>query len=112
MGGCCSSRNLKIVMVGLDASGKSRIMFNLTQEKYLLRQTIGFNVETVQHRGRDLDIFQVSGAPKVWPLWRHYYDGVHALIFVVDGNDRDRLGTAFSTQKMHLIVSGFVRSQR
>jgi hypothetical protein len=27
------------------------------------------------------------------PLWRHYYKNMNALIFVVDSNDRERLGT-------------------
>ncbi|CAK5267257.1 unnamed protein product, partial [Mycena citricolor] len=28
------------------------------------------------------------------PLWRHYYQNTQALVFVVDSNDRERVGIA------------------
>lgn len=31
---------------------------------------------------------------QIRPLWRHYYAGTQALIFVVDSNDRDRIEEA------------------
>ena len=33
----------------------------------------------------------MGGQDKIRPLWRHYYAGTQALIFVVDSNDRDRI---------------------
>ena len=36
----------------------------------------------------------VGGQDKIRPLWRHYYAGTQALIFVVDSNDRDRIDEA------------------
>lgn len=32
----------------------------------------------------------VGGQDKIRPLWRHYYTGTQALIFVLDAADRDR----------------------
>lgn len=34
---------------------------------------------------------QVGGCDKIRPLWRHYFQNTHALIFFVDSNDRDRI---------------------
>ena len=31
---------------------------------------------------------------QIRPLWRHYFQNKHGLIFVVDSNDRDRIGEA------------------
>merc|ERR1719281_1022306 len=31
---------------------------------------------------------------KIRPLWRHYFQNTQGLIFVVDSNDRDRVGEA------------------
>ena len=32
--------------------------------------------------------------PQIRPLWRHYFQNTQGLIFVVDSNDRDRVGEA------------------
>ncbi len=31
---------------------------------------------------------------KIRPLWRHYFQNTEGLIFVVDSNDRERIGEA------------------
>lgn len=31
---------------------------------------------------------------QIRPLWRHYFQNTQGLIFVVDSNDRDRIGEA------------------
>ena len=33
-------------------------------------------------------------AAQIRPLWRHYFQNTQDLIFVVDSNDRDRIGEA------------------
>lgn len=33
-------------------------------------------------------------AAQIRPLWRHYFQNTQGLIFVVDSNDRDRIGEA------------------
>lgn len=35
-----------------------------------------------------------SHASQIRPLWRHYFQNTQGLIFVVDSNDRDRVGEA------------------
>ncbi len=41
-----------------------------------------------------LTIFSVSYPHQIRPLWRHYFQNTQGLIFVVDSNDRDRIGEA------------------
>jgi hypothetical protein len=36
----------------------------------------------------------VCGVVQIRPLWRHYFQNTQGLIFVVDSNDRDRIGEA------------------
>jgi ADP-ribosylation factor protein 6 len=45
----------------------------------------------------------VGGQDKIRPLWRHYYAGTQALIFVVDSSDRDRIEEA--RQEMMRIIN-------
>lgn len=45
----------------------------------------------------------MGGQDKIRPLWRHYYAGTQALIFVIDSNDRDRIEEA--KQELIRIIS-------
>ena len=45
--------------------------------------TVGFNVETVTFKKVKFNVWDVGGQDKIRPLWRHYYAGTQALIFVV-----------------------------
>ncbi|NCO52969.1 MAG: hypothetical protein GW875_12850, partial [Deltaproteobacteria bacterium] len=56
--------------------------------------TIGFNVEQVEYRNISFTVWDVGGQDKLRMLWRHYYNGVDGLIFVVDSNDHQRVGLA------------------
>ncbi|KAE8283394.1 ADP-ribosylation factor 1 [Larimichthys crocea] len=56
--------------------------------------TIGFNVETVEYKNISFTVWDVGGQDKIRPLWRHYFQNTQGLIFVVDSNDRERVGEA------------------
>merc|ERR1712152_36937 len=53
--------------------------------------TIGFNVETVEYKNIEFTVWDIGGQHMIRPLWRHYYHGTEAVIFVVDSNDRERI---------------------
>ena len=42
------------------------------------------------------------GQDRMRPLWRHYFDGTDALIFVVDSNDHERIADARDELNMML----------
>ena len=56
--------------------------------------TIGFNVETVEYKNISFTVWDVGGQDKIRPLWRHYFQNTQGLIFVIDSNDRERIGEA------------------
>lgn len=56
--------------------------------------TIGFNVEKVQYKNVIFTVWDVGGQEKLRPLWRHYFNSTDGLIFVVDCQDRERVGKA------------------
>jgi small GTP-binding protein len=39
-------------------------------------------------------VWDIGGQERIRALWRHYYQGTNAIIFVVDSNDTDRLTEA------------------
>merc|ERR1711877_75099 len=88
-------KEMRILMVGLDAAGKTTILYKLKLGEVVTTiPTIGFNVETVEYKNLSFTVWDVGGQDKIRPLWRHYYQGTNGLIYVVDSNDRDRVEDA------------------
>merc|ERR1712174_192300 len=80
-------RDCRILMVGLDAAGKTTILYKLKLGEIVTTiPTIGFNVETVEYKNISFTVWDVGGQDKIRPLWRHYYQNTQGLIFVVDSN--------------------------
>ncbi|KAL2167244.1 hypothetical protein VTG60DRAFT_1568 [Thermothelomyces hinnuleus] len=88
-------KEMRILMVGLDAAGKTTILYKLKLGEVVTTiPTIGFNVETVEYRNIQFTVWDVGGQDKIRPLWRHYFQNTQGIIFVVDSNDRDRVPEA------------------
>jgi len=88
-------REARILMVGLDAAGKTTILYKLKLGEVVTTiPTIGFNVETVEYKKVSFTVWDVGGQDKIRPLWRHYFQNTQGLIFVVDSNDRERVSEA------------------
>ena len=88
-------KDVRILMVGLDAAGKTTILYQLKMgETVKTIPTLGFNVETIKHKNFNFTIWDVGGQDKIRVLWKHYYQNTDGLIFVVDSNDQDRIEDA------------------
>ncbi|KAG5495966.1 hypothetical protein JIQ42_02846 [Leishmania sp. Namibia] len=88
-------KEVRIVMVGLDAAGKTTIIYKLKLgEVVTTTPTIGFNVETVEYKNLKFTMWDVGGQQKLRSLWHYYYQGSNGVIFVVDSNDPERMPLA------------------
>ncbi|KAI6176295.1 ADP-ribosylation factor 6 [Aphelenchoides bicaudatus] len=84
-------KEIRILMLGLDASGKTSILYRLKLSQSIKSiPTVGVRFLNCQY--------------KIRPLWRHYFTGTQALIFVVDAADRDRIDEART--ELHRIING------
>ncbi|KAH9742271.1 ADP-ribosylation factor A1B [Citrus sinensis] len=85
-----AKKEMRILMVGLDAAGKTTILYKLK---------LGEIVTTIPTIGQFLTprslfyllILSIWRRFSIRPLWRHYFQNTQGLIFVVDSNDRDRV---------------------
>ncbi|XP_057300954.1 ADP-ribosylation factor 1-like 2 [Hydractinia symbiolongicarpus] len=86
----------RILMVGLDAAGKTTILyyFKLSGELVHTLPTIGFNVETVKYKNLTFTVWDIGGQDRIRALWRLYYQETEGIIFVVDSHDRERVDEA------------------
>ncbi|KAK6455798.1 putative ADP-ribosylation factor [Scheffersomyces xylosifermentans] len=86
------NREMRILMLGLDNAGKTTILYKLKLGKTSKTvPTVGFNVETVKHKNISFAVWDCGGQERIRPLWRHYFTGTNALIYVVDSSDLKRL---------------------
>jgi ADP-ribosylation factor related protein 1 len=93
-------RPLTILIVGLDASGKTVLMEAIKQsykttsviipvEK--IKPTIGVNCATMTLNSTHLTLYDAAGSILSRPLWSHYYSDCDGIIYVVDRSDVARL---------------------
>ncbi|KDP47141.1 hypothetical protein JCGZ_22137 [Jatropha curcas] len=98
-----SKSKVRILMLGLDSSGKTTILYKLKLGEIVTTiPTIGFNVETVEYKNISFSVWDVGGQQKIRPLWRHYFQNVEGLVFVVDSDDRERIAEA--RNELHRIL--------
>jgi ADP-ribosylation factor protein 1 len=64
--------------------------------------TIGLDIEQVVCSNMSITCWDVGGGNSIRPLWRHYYPGITALIFVVDCSDRERVES--SREQLQLLL--------
>jgi len=97
------NKEMRVLMLGLDSAGKTTILYKLKLGQNVSTiPTVGFNVETVTYKKVKFNVWDVGGQDKIRPLWRHYFAGTQALIFVVDSSDRERIEEA-RTELMRII---------
>ena len=99
-----STTPVRLLMVGLDAAGKTTILYKMKMNETVNTiPTIGFNVETLQYKNIEFNCWDVGGQDKLRPLWQHYFTNTQGLIYVVDSNDEDRI--AESAEHFHKVLS-------
>ena len=82
----------RVLMLGLDFSGKTTILYQLKLgEAVSTIPTIGFNVETIDFKGKELTIWDVGGQDNVRSTWSHYFKDTNAIIYVIDSADKQRI---------------------
>lgn len=107
----CTFNQENFLSVGLDAAGKTTILYKLKLGEIVTTiPTIGFNVETVEYKNICFTVWDVGGQYKIRPLWRHYFQNTHGLIFVVDSNDRERVAEA--EEELQNMVLNFICNKR
>ena len=92
---------MRILVVGLDNSGKTTIINQLkpgvkgqTTQSSEVTPTVGFSLEEFARDNLNLTVFDMSGQSRYRSLWEHYYRDVQAIIYVLDSTDKVRMCVA------------------
>lgn len=91
-----SPRNARIIILGLDAAGKSTFLQKAKLgEVQATVPTIGFSVETIEYKGVagnfTLQCWDVGGQARLRAAWSHYYENCSGVIWLVDSSDKARV---------------------
>lgn len=90
-------RDVNVLVIGLDNSGKSSILnFLRPRESQVVETapTVGFNVEQFSCKALSFSAFDMSGQSRYRALWSNYYRTTNGIIFVVDSSDKTRMMVA------------------
>ncbi|KAK0058962.1 ADP-ribosylation factor-like protein 4C [Biomphalaria pfeifferi] len=108
MGG---SHSVQIVMVGLEGTGKTTLLYRLKFKQYTgTIPTIGFNCEKVEvqegkARGVTFTIWDIGGKDNMRPLWKSYLRSANGILFVVDSS------SAESSEEARMELMKLVKTQ-
>ncbi|CAI0399906.1 unnamed protein product [Linum tenue] len=91
-------KEMRILMVGLDNSGKTTIVLKINgEDTSVISPTLGFNIKTITYHNYVsarymLNIWDVGGQKTIRSYWRNYFEQTDGLVWVVDSSDLRRLG--------------------
>jgi small GTP-binding protein len=103
-------RDVRIVVIGLDAAGKTTFQNRCKLgETVTTIPTIGFTVESVEYKNLKMTFWDVGGQKRLRTLWRHYYNGCDAVIWVVDSADRERMKESLE-ELQHVLTDDQLRT--
>ncbi|XP_064624972.1 ADP-ribosylation factor-related protein 1-like [Lineus longissimus] len=88
-----------VLILGLDDAGKttyleqSKTQFNKNKGMNLskITSTVGLNIGKIDIGSTRLNFWDLGGQEDLQALWDKYYAESHALIYVIDSNDRERV---------------------
>ena len=95
-----------MLLLGLDAAGRTSILQYLKFHQVAVTPTVGFNVEEIIHKRAEITFWDIGGQDKIRRLWKHYYsDTTAAVIYCVDHTDIDRLTEESVLESSYIHIS-------
>lgn len=94
------SLEYSILLLGVDNAGKTTLLEEVKSQyipnykklpKSRILPTMGQNIATVKVAGVYFKFWDVGSQESLRVLWNEYYDKAHAIVFVIDSCDKDRL---------------------
>ena len=99
-----SEKEARILVLGLDNSGKTTILRALSDEETEnIAPTQGFNIKALSKEGFKLNVWDIGGQKAIRAYWPNYFEGTDGLVYVVDSSDEGRLEE--STDELKTLLS-------
>lgn len=93
----------RVLLLGLDNAGKSTLVARaLGRDLQEVHPTFGFQIETLQHGGLTLNVWDVGGQQSLRPYWHNYFEKTDLLMWVVDATALERLPAC--ARELHAVL--------
>ena len=93
----------KVLLLGVDDVGKTKLLYKLKlNEDVMTLPTIGFNVETIPYKEKEIIMWDIGGGDKIKALWKNYFEKMKCIIFVLDISKKSRMEEYIETFKLLL----------
>ncbi|XP_036398083.1 ADP-ribosylation factor-like protein 13B [Megalops cyprinoides] len=81
-----------LALLGLDNAGKTATVKSIQGENPEdVTPTVGFSAVDVTQGEFAVSIFDLGGAQRIRDIWKHYFSESHAVVYVVDSSDAQRM---------------------
>jgi ADP-ribosylation factor-like protein 1 len=88
-------RESKIVIIGLNNSGKTSVLYRLSLGVLVKAQpTIGSNMEELRMQSLKIAAWDVGGGENMRRAWLSYFEDIDGLVFLVDSSDINQVELA------------------
>ncbi|KAM3128400.1 ADP-ribosylation factor-like protein 6 [Paramecium bursaria] len=81
---------VKVLIVGLDNSGKTSIVNWLRQKGEQVAPTVGYNNEEIERHNLKFEFIDMSGQQQYRDMWEQFAQKIDGVIFVIDASDQLR----------------------
>ncbi|XP_061086443.1 ADP-ribosylation factor-like protein 13B, partial [Conger conger] len=88
-------RKVTLAILGLDNAGKTATIRSIQGENPEdVSPTVGFSAVDLKQGQYDVSMFDLGGGEGIRDIWKHYFAESHAVMFVVDSSDVQRMNEA------------------
>ncbi|CAI5758957.1 unnamed protein product [Candida verbasci] len=89
-------KEIRILTLGLDNSGKTTIIKKLLNEDTnIISPTMGFQINSVSYKDYTFNMWDIGGQTSLRTFWGNYFDKTDLVIWVIDGLNIERLNESF-----------------
>ncbi|KAJ6238289.1 adp-ribosylation factor [Anaeramoeba flamelloides] len=86
-----TKKDFKILILGLDAAGKTTLFYHLKLGGVIKTiPTDELNVAKLEYKNFNFTCWDIGGQEKIRQLSRFYYQKTDAVIYLIDSNDQDK----------------------
>ncbi len=83
----------RVLLLGLDNAGKTSVLFQMRDKSFKeTTSTVGLNIENINYKRYNFTFWDVGG--QATKLWKHYFDKIDGVIFVIDSTDDAKMERA------------------
>ena len=88
------NQDFKLLMIGLDSAGKTTVLYKMKMTDFSTAPTIGYNLEEISLNNVKIKVWDLSGQQRMRSVWKHYFESINGVIFVMDSSNIARIHEA------------------